>query len=139
MNTSAATVIFGRTAHACLSGSGTFVRAEIATAAFGRRPLTLLRRATELLEPGGRLIIAMPLPLSPHVHVGAATVDPEELLPIERSSFEAAAQELAEALFATQNLSVEHWTRAPYLCRGDTRHPVLVLDHAIFVLRDGPK
>jgi len=100
-----------------------------------RRPLTLLRRATELLEPGGRLIVAMPLPLSPHVHVGAATVDPEELLPIDRSSFEAAAQKLAEALFATQNLSVEHWTRAPYLCRGDARHPILSLDDAIFVLR----
>ncbi len=102
-----------------------------------RRPLTLLRHAAELLEPAGRLIVAVPLPLAPHVHVGAATVDPEELLPIERSSFEAGANRLAQDLFAPHDLVVRRWTRAPYLCRGDAQRPIWSLDDAIFVLRLG--
>ncbi|NOY92270.1 MAG: methyltransferase domain-containing protein [Deltaproteobacteria bacterium] len=102
-----------------------------------RRPRTLLSRARDLLEPEGRLIVAAPLPLSPHVHVGAHTVDPEELLPIERSSFEAAANRLAADLFEAQGLVTERWTRTPYLCRGDAHHPISSLDDAVFVLRLG--
>lgn len=98
-------------------------------------PLRLLERARELLVPGGRLAVAVPLPLRPHVHMGARTVDPEEVLPIERSSWEAAANALAAHAFVPIGFEVLSLTRTPYLCRGDREHPVYVLDDAVFVLR----
>lgn len=100
-----------------------------------RLPLRLLERARELLRPGGRLAVAVPLPLRPHVHVGARTVDPEEVLPVERKSWEAAANALASLVFVPVGFDVLSVTRAPYLCRGDDKTPVYVLDDAVFVLR----
>ena len=100
-----------------------------------RRPRTLLERARDLLEADGVLIVAVPLPLSPHVHVGAETVDPEELLPIARGSFEHGARRLVEDVFLPSGLELEAWSRAPYLCRGVRHRPVLILDDAIFRLR----
>lgn len=100
-----------------------------------QRPITLLERCRDLLAPGGRLVLATPLPLSPHVHVGSRTVDPEELLPREKRSFEHAANVLVSVAFRGLGLTVERWCRAPYLSRGDGRVPAYVLDDAIFVLR----
>lgn len=99
------------------------------------KPYTLLERMRELLAPTGLLVIAVPLPLSPHVHVGAGTVDPDELLPIERGSFELAANTLATLVFPPLGLDVAAFSRVPYLSRGDSRVPVYVLDDAIFVLK----
>lgn len=99
------------------------------------RPITLLERCRDLLAPGGRLVLATPLPLSPHVHVGPRTVDPEELLPRDKRSFEHAASTLAGVVFRGLGLEVETWCRAPYLSRGDGRVPAYVLDDAVFVLR----
>lgn len=99
------------------------------------KPFTLLERAVARLAPGGRLVVAVPLPLSPHVHVGSGTVDPDELLPIDRGSFEAAANTLLEFAFAPLGLDVTAFARVPYLSRGDARTPVYSLDDAVFVLR----
>ena len=100
-------------------------------------PLSLLDRVGELLASQGRLVLAVPLPLSPHVHVGALTVDPEEPLPIERASWEAAAASLAQRVLSPRGLVVERLARAPYLCRGTARQPVIALDDAIFLCRRG--
>ncbi len=102
------------------------------------RPHTLLARTAALVAPGGRLVAAVPLPLSPHVHVGPHTVDPDEPLPDARGAFEVAAAILAARLFARHGLDVIALSRAPYLCRGDTHAPLYVLDDAVFVcaLRD---
>ena len=99
------------------------------------RPYTLVERLTKLLKPGGVLFCAVPLPLSPHVHVGPVTMDPEELLPVERGSFERGASALAEMFFPACGLSVEALSRVPYLCRGSRKTPVIVLDDPLFLCR----
>lgn len=99
------------------------------------RPLALVAAARDLLAPRGRLVVTVPLPLRPHVHVGARTVDPEEILPRDERGFEEGVRALADGLFAPLGLAVERVSRAPYLCRGGAAEPVLVLDDAIFVCR----
>lgn len=98
------------------------------------RPYTLVERMMELLAPSGRLVLSAPLPLAPHVHVGNATLDPDELLPIDRRSFEQAATTLVETALLPLGLELLAWTRVPYLSRGDANVPVYVLDDAVFVL-----
>ena len=99
------------------------------------RPLALLERAASLLRPGGHLVVAVPLPLAPHVYVGPMRVDPEELLPIERASWEQAATVLVQEAFSPLGLELAAMARAPYLCRGGSGRPVVALDDALFVLR----
>ncbi len=95
------------------------------------RPLSLLRRARELLATNGAVIVATPLPIRAHVHVGPDTVDPEE--PIDADgAWEAAAVAVA-GTFERCGLRVESLSRAPYLSRGSARRPVWVLDDAIYV------
>lgn len=97
-------------------------------------PITILERAAAALAPGGRLLVAAPLPLSPHVHVGSVTVDPDEALPADARTWEAAASELADLVLAPCGLEVRSLSRAPYLCRGGREQPVSILDDAVFVL-----
>ncbi|MFO0694311.1 MAG: methyltransferase domain-containing protein [Polyangiales bacterium] len=98
------------------------------------RPFTMLERLRDLLADDGFLVVAVPLPLRPHVHVGAKTVDPDELLPVDRRSFEHAAATLVEVAFAGLGLVVDAWTRVPYLSRGDGTVAAFTLDDAVFVL-----
>lgn len=97
-------------------------------------PLRLIESAFEMLSPGGRLVIAVPLPLSPVVYIGTAWLDPEEPLPVGAPDFESAATALYEQVFVPCGCRVTALTRAPYLCSGTAREPVEVLDDAIFVL-----
>jgi SAM-dependent methyltransferase len=99
------------------------------------RPLSLLARLVSSMAPGGRLVIAAPLPLSAHVHVGPMTIDPEELLPVEGEGFEAQASALYARVLAPAGLELVAFARAPYLCRGGRARPVISLDDALFVLR----
>ena len=99
------------------------------------RPLSLLEAIAGLLREGGALVAAVPFPLSPHVHVGPVTVDADEPLPIDRSSWEAQATALAELVFAPNGFVVEGLSRVPYLCRSAKQRPVLTLDDAIFLCR----
>jgi len=83
------------------------------------RPLTLLERARALVAPGGRLVVAVPLPLSPHVHVAGGTVDPEELLPTDDATeWEPAVASLVARVFAPLALHVERLARAVSEPRG---------------------
>ena len=97
-------------------------------------PLRLIESAFELLAPGGRLVIAVPLPLSPAVYIGTSWLDPQEQLPLGAPDFEAAVTDLYEQVFVPCGCRVTALTRAPYLCSGTAREPVEVLDDAIFVL-----
>jgi SAM-dependent methyltransferase len=100
------------------------------------RPLTLLERLRALAMPDARLLCAVPFPLRPHVHVGASTVDPDELLPRVPPGehvWERQARAFAELLFVPLGWRVLRLARAPYLCRGPAKQPVLTLDDALFV------
>jgi SAM-dependent methyltransferase len=104
------------------------------------RPLTLLERACALVATGGRLLVAVPLPISAHVHVAGGTVDAEELLPTDDvTDWESAVAALVARVLAPLELRVERLTRVPYLSRGDADTRSHVLDDAVLVLRrDGP-
>ncbi len=100
------------------------------------RPLTLLESLRALAAEDARLLCAVPFPLRPHVHVGPATVDPDELLPrVEPGAhvWERQARAFAELLFRPLGWRVLRIARAPYLCRGPAKQPVLTLDDALFV------
>jgi SAM-dependent methyltransferase len=95
------------------------------------RPVSLLRHLHALMAEGGQLLLSVPLPLSPHVHVGRHTVSPEESLPRPEASFEAGAASLVP-LLANAGFEVTSLSRAPYLCRGDAHCALYELDAAIF-------
>ena len=97
------------------------------------RPLTLLERARDLVAEGGSLTVCAPLPLQPHVQLGADRKQPSESLPAAADSWELAASDLATFALEPIGLRVTKLARAPYLCRGSGKHPVAELDLAIFV------
>jgi SAM-dependent methyltransferase len=94
-------------------------------------PRSLLEHLRAALAPAARLILSVPLPLRPHVHVGRHTVDPEERLPRGVERWEAGAADVARVL-GDGGYVVRSLSRVPYLCRGDTAVRLHVLDAAIF-------
>lgn len=101
------------------------------------RPLSLLQRLTAHMADDGRLMLSMPLPPAPHVHVRGGTVSARERLPCTASSWEGAARELTEQLLRPLSLRVERLARLPYLSRGDSQADIYVLDAALWVCRRG--
>jgi SAM-dependent methyltransferase len=99
------------------------------------RPRSLLTHLRAMLAPSARLLLSVPLPLRPHVHVGPRTADPEEALPRSDDVWELDANALVEELLAPLGFQVERLSRVPYLSRGDVDCPVYVLDAALLVLR----
>jgi len=103
------------------------------------RPRSLLTHLHSMLPADGRLLLSVPLPLRPHVHVGPRTADPEESLPVPLGapdqSWEASATTLVEGLLLPLGFEVERLSRLPYLSRGDALAPLYVLDAAILLLR----
>lgn len=102
------------------------------------RPRSLLTHLKAMLEPGGRLLLSVPLPLRPHVHVGPQTVDAEESLPRTDNVWELDATSLHDELLRPLGFTTERLARLPYLSRGDADCPLYVLDAAVYVLRVAP-
>lgn len=101
-----------------------------------RSPIQLLQRLRGLLSPEARFIVAVPLPIRPHVHVAGGTVSPSESLPMSESGFEEALVQMS-SFFETQGFVIERIARLPYLSRGDSYAPLYVLDDAVWLLRRG--
>jgi SAM-dependent methyltransferase len=99
------------------------------------RPRRFLRRVVGLLEPGGRLLIALVLPYRPFFYVGSETPEPLERLACNEPSWEAAVNTLLERELEPLGLALERLTRVPYLSFGDTERGLYELDDAILVLR----
>jgi SAM-dependent methyltransferase len=95
------------------------------------RPLTLLRSL--IAHSNGLLLLSMPLPARPHVHVKGGTRAPDERLPSFANDWETAARELSERMLEPAGLQVVRLARAPYLSRGDSQARMYVLDDAIWV------
>ncbi len=102
------------------------------------RPRSLLTNLRSMLNGQGRLLLSVPLPLRPHVHLGARTADPEESLPRSDDQWELDATALVDELLSPLGYDVERLSRLPYLSRGDAHAPLYVLDAAVFVLRPRP-
>lgn len=95
------------------------------------KPLTLLQSLKRHAK--SLVLISMPLPARPHVHVKGGTRAPDERLPSLANDWETAARELSERMLEPAGLKVERLARAPYLSRGDTQAKMYVLDDAIWV------
>jgi len=96
-------------------------------------PLRLLRALLTHLAPDGRILLSVPLPLRPHVHVKGGTVAQDERLPVGAERFEHAARELSVRVLEQAGMTVERLARVPYLSRGDAHRPLYALDAAVFV------
>ena len=97
-------------------------------------PKTLISRLRHALEERGQLVIAVPLPLRPHVDRGRATVAQEQPLPAsDGHTFESQAASLVERFIRPLELRVTRMARAPYLCQGDAHKPLYALDDVILV------
>ena len=101
------------------------------------RPRRMLKRLLELLEPGGRLLIALALPYQPFYYVGASTPDPLEKLSCTEPTWERAVNTLVERELEPLGLELISLSRAPYLSFGDTQRGLYELDDAILVLERG--
>jgi SAM-dependent methyltransferase len=97
-------------------------------------PRTLLKNVALAVKESGTVIVSVPLPLKPHVHVGPYTVDQEERLPEAKSMWELGVASVRQVL-AAAGLEVRALSRVPYLCRGDSVNPLYSLDAAIFTCR----
>jgi SAM-dependent methyltransferase len=98
------------------------------------QPLTLLRRAVEVLEPGGHLLLALPLPYRPCYYRGPIVRFPAAQLPLSGATWVGDADSLS-ALLATFGLTVETVARAPYLSGGDRTNLYYELDATVVVAR----
>ncbi|HEY3665077.1 MAG TPA: methyltransferase [Polyangiaceae bacterium] len=98
------------------------------------RPRRMLRRLVELLEPGGRLLIALVLPYRPFYYVGSDTPEPLERLACAAPTWEAAVSQLVEHELEPLGLRLLTLARAPYLSFGDTARSLYQLDDALLVL-----
>lgn len=98
-------------------------------------PLSLLRAMRTLVRDEGRLILSVPLPLSPIVFVGTHSCDPEEPLPVGDETFEASLLALVTQVVEPAGLEVERLARVPYLCRSTAERPITQLDDAVVVCR----
>jgi len=96
-------------------------------------PLRLLDGAATLLADGGRVVVAVPVPLDPVVFKGPSMREPAESLPAA-GDFETAVTALWTEVFEPRGYQVTALTRAPYLCNGSVHARVEALDDAIFVL-----
>lgn len=95
------------------------------------RPRSLLRAAARCVAPSGRLVIAVPLPIAPHVDVGPRTIDPDEPLTGRGERWEEALVDLIEGTLEPSGLVPARIARAPYLSLG--ARSVHILDDAVVV------
>jgi SAM-dependent methyltransferase len=98
------------------------------------RPRRMLRRLVELLEPGGRLLLALVLPYRPFYYLGSDTPEPLERLACAAPTWELAVSQLVEHELEPLGLRVLTLARAPYLSFGDTARSLYQLDDALLVL-----
>jgi 2-polyprenyl-3-methyl-5-hydroxy-6-metoxy-1,4-benzoquinol methylase len=99
------------------------------------RPRSLLENLVRALSPGGRLVIATPLPFDAFFYRGAVSHDPVERLELPRESWELSVARLVTEVLEPLGLEIEAISRVPYLCRGDAERPLYVLDDALVVSR----
>lgn len=80
-------------------------------------------------------MLSTPLPYAPFYYAGSTTREPEERLQLQAEGWEEQLGELWRFELAPLGLTLDAFTRVPYLSGGDARHPAIVLDSAVLVCR----
>jgi SAM-dependent methyltransferase len=99
------------------------------------RPRQLLRRMHQMLQPGGRLLIALALPYNPFFFRGNSTPEPLERLACDEPSWEGAVNGLVERELEPLGFEVVALSRTPYLSFGDAESGLYELDDALVICR----
>jgi 2-polyprenyl-3-methyl-5-hydroxy-6-metoxy-1,4-benzoquinol methylase len=97
-------------------------------------PVSLLHRVVDATEPGGLVVVSVPLPHRPVWYDGPRLAAPRQNLPITGEYFEEACRSMA-SLVEHAGTTIVALARAPYLSGGDRRRPLYTLDDAIVVAR----
>lgn len=98
-------------------------------------PLTLLANLRAGLKDQGILVVALVLPYRPFVYDGSRSRDPSERLPLDARSWEECVGVLCSRVLEPLGLSVEAFTRTPYLSGGDAQRALYELDDVVMVCR----
>lgn len=86
------------------------------------RPVSVVSGMVNKIKPGGRILIAIVLPLSQYVESGTKGSEdhrPSESLDVTGDTFESQVLSLSTHLLTPNGLQIVKWTRLPYLCEGD--------------------
>jgi SAM-dependent methyltransferase len=97
-------------------------------------PVSLLHRLVDATEPGGLMVVSVPLPHRAVWYDGPRLRAPRECLPITGEDFDAGCRSLA-SLVEHAGTTIVALARAPYLSGGDRRRSLYTLDDAIVVAR----
>lgn len=102
-----------------------------------QRPRRLLRHCLQAIKPGGTFIVALALPYRPFYFDGPTTPEPLERLecdPGPHGSWEDAARRFIERDLLPLGLTLERFSRVPYLSAGDSARELYELDDVVVVL-----
>lgn len=100
------------------------------------RPKSLLAAIRRALAPGGRLVLAVPLPLSAFFYDGPTSRDQRERLEVSGAGWERSAALLVENVLDPAGFTIETISRVPYLCRGDSQQRLYVLDDVVLMCKE---
>jgi SAM-dependent methyltransferase len=101
-----------------------------------QKPRSLLSAARTALAPGGRLVLAVPLPLNAFFYDGPVSRNQWETLDVSGRTWERSAALLVENTLDPLGLEVEAFSRVPYLCRGDSQQELYVLDDVVLMCKE---
>jgi SAM-dependent methyltransferase len=99
------------------------------------KPKSLLAAARAALAPGGRLVLAVPLPLNAFFYDGPVSRNQQERLDVSGADWEHSAALLVENTLDPLGFEVEAISRVPYLCRGDSQQELYVLDDVLLMCK----
>jgi len=100
------------------------------------KPKSLLAAARAALAPGGRLVLAVPLPLNAFFYDGPVSRNQRERLDVSGPTWERSAALLVENTLDPLGFEVEAISRVPYLCRGDSQQELYVLDDVLLMCKE---
>lgn len=100
------------------------------------RPTSLLAAARRALTPGGRFVLAVPLPFNAFFYDGPVSKDPTERLEVSGGGWERSVALLVEKVLDPAGFEVEAVSRVPYLCRGDSQQRLYVLDDVVLMCKE---
>jgi 2-polyprenyl-3-methyl-5-hydroxy-6-metoxy-1,4-benzoquinol methylase len=98
------------------------------------KPRDLIERLSRLVAPGGRLVLAVPLPIRAFYYLGPRTLEPTQALHAHGPSWERAAMQLATTVSTlAPDFELTRWSKASYLSWGDHARTLYSLEDFVGV------